>query len=277
MTSSKSPLRKEGGAIPKIKPLPEKFQYGGNLGKTTTIKKEDSTEGKRTDITATHKTNGSDGGLTDAEKMQIGAAIGDLAGVGLSFVPGAHIAGSIAGLGATATRFAADVKKDGFQGKDFWSALGGAALDVASLVPILGTGVKTAKAVKALKAAATPIMKVLSIAGAVNGAQAMGKVIRGEEVTSEDITAILSGLGSATIAGKQLKDTIGDARLARMIAQKSKASITGETLGKTLPKSRKEISELLENAGTEKKAIDKVKELLGNNATDEAAKGVLKE
>lgn len=120
-------------------------------------------------------------------------------------------------------------------------------------------------------------MKVLSVVGAVNGAQAMGKVIRGEEVTSEDITAILSGLGSTAIAGKQLKDTIGDARLARMVAQKSKASITGETLGKTLPKSRKEISELLENAVTEKKAIDKVKELLGNSATDEAAKGVLKE
>jgi len=221
MTSSKSPLRKEGGAIPKIKPLPEKFQYGGNLGKTTTIKKEDSTEGKRTDITATHKVNGSDGGLTDAEKMQIAAALGDLAGVGLSFVPGAHVVGSFAGLGATATRFAADVKKDGFQGKDFWSALGGAVLDVASLVPVLGTAAKTSKAAKALKAAATPMMKVLSVAGAVNGVQALGKVIRGEEVTSEDITAILSGLGSTAIAGKQFKDTIGDARLARMVESKS--------------------------------------------------------
>ena len=266
--------RKNGGLI---KPLPEKFQYGGNVGKTTTITKDNSTEGKRTDITATHKTNGSDGGLTNAEKLQIAAAVGDLAGVGLSFVPGAHIAGSVTGLGATATRFIADVKKDGFQGKDFWSALGGAALDVASLVPILGTGAKTAKAVKALKAAATPIMKVLSIAGAANGAKAMGKVIRGEEVTSEDITAILSGLGSAAIAGKQLKDTIGDARLARQVAQKAKTAVTGETLGQALPKSRKEIAELLESAGTEKKAIEKIKELLGNNATDDAAKNVLKE
>lgn len=266
--------RKNGGLI---KPLPEKFQYGGNVGKTITITKDNSTEGKRTDITGTHKTSGSDGGLTDAEKMQIAAAVGDLAGVGLSFVPGAHVVGSIAGLGSTATRFIADIKKDGFQGKDFWSALGGAALDVASLVPILGTGAKTAKAVKALKAAATPIMKVLSIAGAVNGVKAMGKVIRGEEVTSEDITAILSGIGSTAIAGKQLKDTIGDARLARQVAQKAKTLVTGETLGQTLPKSRKEISELLEAAGTEKKAIEKVKELLGNNATDDAAKNVLKE
>lgn len=51
--------------------------------------------------------------------MQIAAAVGDLAGVGLSFVPGAHVVGSIAGLGSTATRFIADIKKDGFQGKDF--------------------------------------------------------------------------------------------------------------------------------------------------------------
>lgn len=269
---------KQGGSIPAIKPLPEKFQYGGNVGKTTTTTKDNSTEGKRTDITATHKTNGSDGGLTNAEKMQIAAAVGDLVGVGATFVPGyGNIAGSVLGLGSTATRFVADVKKDGFQGKDFWSALGGAALDVASLVPILGTGAKTAKAVKALKAAATPIMKVLSIAGAVNGVKAMGKVIRGEEVTSEDITAILSGIGSTAIAGKQLKDTIDDARLARHVAQKAKASITGETLGQTLPKSRKEISELLETAGTEKKAIEKIKELLGNDATDDIAKNVLRE
>ena len=99
--------------------MPKKFQYGGNVGKTKTTTKDNSTEGKRTDITATHKTNGSDGGLTDAEKMQIAAAVGDLAGVGLSFAPGLHVAGSIVGLGSTATRFAADVKKDGFQGKDF--------------------------------------------------------------------------------------------------------------------------------------------------------------
>ena len=115
------------------------------------------------------------------------------------------------------------------------------------------------------------------MAGAVNGVKAMEKVIRGEEVTSEDITAILSGFGSTAIAGKQLKDTIGDARLARHVAQKAKTLVTGETLGQTLPKSRKEISELLEAAGTEKKAIEKIKELLGNNATNEAAKGVLKE
>ena len=73
--SGRSVLRKNGG---KIKPLPEKFQYGGNVGKTKTTTKDNSTEGKRTDITTTHKINGSDGGLTDAEKMQIAAAVGDI-------------------------------------------------------------------------------------------------------------------------------------------------------------------------------------------------------
>ena len=47
--------------------------------------------------------------------MQIAAAAGDLVGVGLSFIPGAHIGSAITGLGATALQFAGDVKKDGFQ------------------------------------------------------------------------------------------------------------------------------------------------------------------
>ena len=51
--------------------------------------------------------------------MQIGAAIGDLTGVGLSFVPGAgNIVGAATGAAASTTRFAADIKQDGFQGKD---------------------------------------------------------------------------------------------------------------------------------------------------------------
>ena len=57
--------------------------------------------------------------MTSAEQLQIISAIGDLAGVGISLAPGVgNVVGSIAGLGATATGFIADVKKDGFQAKD---------------------------------------------------------------------------------------------------------------------------------------------------------------
>ena len=107
---------KSGG---KIKELPAKFQYGGNLGNTTTKEVVKSTEGLRTDITSTHKMNNSDGGLTKAEQLQITAAVGDLIGVGVSLAPGAgNVLGSALGLGSTATQLIADIKKDGFQGKD---------------------------------------------------------------------------------------------------------------------------------------------------------------
>lgn len=157
-------------------------------------------------------------------------------------------------------------------------------MDVATLVPGLGTGAKTAKAVKAIKAAATPIMKVLSLAGAASGAAAMGKVLRGEEITSEDLQAIIRGIGSSVISGKQIKDTIGDAKLAKKLA--TRAADTANTLkneeilGDTLKRSRKQISELIEEAGSEKKAVEKIVELLkadNPNATSTDARKVLKE
>lgn len=216
--------RENGGIIKKEFPT---FQYGGNLGKSKTTSKQVSSENLRTDITTTHQTNGEDGGLTKAEKLQIAAAIGDLAGVGMSFIPGAgNIASAATGLTATGTRLVADIKKDGFQGKDAWAALGGATLDLASLVPGLGAGAKTTKAVKAIKAASTPILKALSIAGAVNGVSALKRIMSGEKATSEDITAIISGLSSGIVAGKQLKDSIGNAKLAKELEAKSLAGQT---------------------------------------------------
>lgn len=276
--------RQNGGTIPKIKELP-KFQYGGAVGKSNTKSEIKSTDGLRTDVTSTHKINGEDGGLTKAEKLQIAAAVGDLAGVGLSFAPGVgNIAGATIGLGSTATRLVADIKKDGFQAKDAWSAAGGALLDLATIIPGLGTGAKTAKAVKAIKAAATPIMKVLSLAGAAQGVAAMGKVMRGEEITSEDLTAIISGLGSTAIAGKQLKDTIGDAKLAKKLAtnaaQSANAANDSELVGTTLQKTRKEIANLIGDTKSEKEVVSKVQELLKQTnpeATTADARKVLQE
>ena len=251
--------RQDGGTIPKIKELP-KFQYGGAVAKSNTKSEVKSTEGLRTDITSTHKRNGSDGGLTKAEKLQITAAFGDLAGIGLSFAPGVgNVAGAAVGLGSTATRLVADIKKDGFQAKDAWNAAGGALLDLATIIPGLGTGAKTAKAVKAIKAAATPIMKVLSLAGAAQGVAAMGKVIRGEELTSEDLTAIISGLGSTAIAGKQLKDSIGNAKLAKELEAKS---LAGQT---TISKPTAEIGGKkmeIEVKALEGKTMNQVEEML---------------
>ena len=208
-------MRKDGGEIPTIRELPAKFQYGGNLGKTQTKSDVKSTDGLRTDITATHKTNGEDGGLTNAEYMQIAAAAGDLVGVGLSFIPGAHIGSAITGLGATALQFAGDVKKDGFQLGDLGSAALSGLMDVGTLFG--GAAGKIPKAIKAVTAAAQPLMKLFAAAGIVNGAQALGKVVRGEEVTSEDMISILRGLTSTAIGAKMVKQKIGDATLSKRL------------------------------------------------------------
>ena len=251
-------LKRENGGIIK-KELPT-FQYGGNLGKSKTTSKQVSSENLRTDITTTHQTNGEDGGLTKAEKLQIAAAIGDLAGVGMSFIPGAgNIASAATGLTATGTRLVADIKKDGFQGKDAWAALGGATLDLASLVPGLGAGAKTTKAIKAIKAASTPILKALSIAGAVNGVSALKRIMSGEKATSEDITAIISGLSSGIVAGKQLKDSIGNAKLAKELEAKS---LAGQT---TISKPTAEIGGKkmeIEVKALEGKTMNQVEEML---------------
>ena len=152
------------------------------------------------------------------------------------------------------------------------------------MIPGLGTGAKTAKAVKTIKAAATPIMKVLSLAGAAQGVAAMGKVMRGEEITSEDLTAIISGLGSTAIAGKQLKDTIGDAKLAKKLAtnaaQSANAANDSELVGTTLQKTRKEIANLIGDTKSEKEVVGKVQELLKQTkpeATTADARKVLQE
>lgn len=198
-----------------------KLAYGNTVHSANTTSSTKNTEDAKTDITKDHLLNSEDGGLSDAEKMQIGAAIGDLAGVGISFMgPVGNIAGAVTGLGATATRFAADVKQDGFQAKDAWNAAIGTVLDFASVIPFIGAGAKTAKALKVIKSAAKPIMKVLSLYGAYNGAAAMSKVIAGEKVTSEDLQAIIGGLSSSLIAGKQFKDMLGDSKLASMASKR---------------------------------------------------------
>jgi hypothetical protein len=96
-----------------------KLGYGDVIQSTNVTSSTKNTEDAKTDITKSHRLDGKDGSLTSAEKMQIGAALGDLAGVALSFTgPIGNVAGAATGLASTATRLVADIKHDGFQGKD---------------------------------------------------------------------------------------------------------------------------------------------------------------
>ena len=63
-----------------------------------------------------HAIDASQGGLTDDEKKLIGAAVGDLVGVGLSFVPVyGNIAGAATGMASSLARFSTN-KETGVKG-----------------------------------------------------------------------------------------------------------------------------------------------------------------
>lgn len=205
-------VQKFGG---KIKSLPQKFQYGGSTAKVTTETKTTNIDEAKSDYSSTHKANSSDGGLTNAEILQIGAAVGDLAGVGISFIPGAHIISGITGLAATGAQFAGDVMKDGFQWGDLGSAAISAGLDIGSF--FTGAATKVPKAIKAVRAVAPVIMKLFAANGIITGAQAVGKIVRGEDVTSEDIIDILRGITSTAIGAKMVRSKIGDATLSKKL------------------------------------------------------------
>ena len=266
---------KEGGETPEEL---SKFQYGGTLNQSKNEINSRSTSEAKTDVTKAHALDGSDGGLTTAEWMQIGAAIGDLAGVGLSFVPGAgNIAGAATGAAASTTRFAADIKQDGFQGKDLLNYAGNLVLDAATLIPVIGTGAKAAKAAKIIKSVGKPLIKVLSLAGASAPViTAVTKIANGEKYTSADLAQAIQGIGSGIIATKSIKDSIGNAKLAQKIAGKSvdaanaslNAARTASAGGFKMERTPAQLEAFVKSNPTEAKALESVKAFAKNEKID---------
>jgi len=264
-------LFEEGGEL-------NKFQYGGTLNQSKNEVSSKSTSEAKTDVTKAHALDGSDGGLTTAEWMQIGAAIGDLAGVGLSFVPGAgNIAGAATGAASSTTRFAADIKQDGFQGKDLLNYAGNLVLDAATLIPVIGTGAKAAKAAKIIKSVGKPLIKVLSLAGASAPViTAVTKIANGEKYTSADLAQAIQGIGSGIIATKSIKDSIGNAKLAQKIAGKSvdaaNASLntarTASAGGFKMERTPAQLEAFVKSNPTEAKALESVKAFAKNEKID---------
>lgn len=111
--------------------------------------------------------------------------------------------------------FLGDVKKDGLQLRDVGSGLLSLTMDVGTA--FTGGAAKTAKVIKVVKAAAKPIMKLFTAFGITNGVQAVAKIARGENVTSQDLVDILRGITSTAIGSKMLKSQIGDAKLSQRL------------------------------------------------------------
>jgi hypothetical protein len=134
--------------------------------------------------------------------MDLGAAVSDLAALGITLADPTNIAGAIAGgVGSLAT-FAADVKRDGFQGRDAWSLGGNLLLDLGTSLPVFGDILSGKKAIKGIKKAA-PILSKAIKAGAIVGigdavVNTIDAIAKGESFTISDMRRIINGISGAT-------------------------------------------------------------------------------
>ena len=203
-----------------------KLAPGGYISNTRqNVKVDDS---KASDITKSHAVDGSNGGLTEAEQLQVMGALADLGGVAASFAPGivGGVAGGLTGLTGTTLKFAGDIKRDGFDLGDVGRGLVNLAFDAAaipaSFLPGVDNAIKTSKFVKTIKNIGQPILKWMGTIGCSTALiNTAGKIINGEKYTSDDLIQLAQGLAGGIIAGKQWGKQIGDAKLASKLSGKA--------------------------------------------------------
>lgn len=213
---------KQGGHIPTWKDLNstiKKYQYGGTTdtyrGGTDYI---DTTKAKA-DLSKSHQIGGADGGLTNDEWLQVGAAAADLAGIALTFAPEVttNVVGATLGFGATAAKQSAIRRRTG----STKGVVGDVLLDLASLIPVVGGFAKSAKAIKTIKAVAEPLAKVMGISGFVEAEEAIRKVAKTGKMTSDDATSIIQGLAATGVGAASMRRSLGESRLASKVSTKN--------------------------------------------------------
>lgn len=160
---------------------------------------------------------GNDKDITDAggviktsDKVRLGAAMADLASVGLGFVPGANLASTGIGVGSSLAEFGADWASDGLDLGDAGRLAMNLGMDALSLIPVG----KTLKATRALGKIRKSIPLIMT---AVNAANFLDPTLRAEysktlsKLTKGDIKSLntgdfknLSAIASTVLMGKNL-------------------------------------------------------------------------
>lgn len=261
-----------------------KLQFGGNISGDKNKGKisQNFYEGSR-DISKAHKTNGEDGGLTNAEKMQIASTIGDVAGVVASFAPGlGNIIGSLIGAGSSTTRFASSISQDGFQIGDLKNYAIDLGLDAMSVIPGLGASGKLVKATRSIKAVAKPLSVLFGIHGLSAATSALQKIVSGD-AKSSDWVDLLSGLSAATVGGASAASMKKQAKGTAEIINNNIKKAAEKTIELNLPNKQtitaKEIENLAKTTkGSQKELIARIKSYGSNEkpVTDEQANEILK-
>lgn len=147
------------------------------------------------------------GVIKTSDKVRLGAAMADLASIGLGFVPGANLASAGVGVGASLAEFGADLASDGPQWGDLGRLGVNLGMDALSLIPVG----KTLKATKALGKIKKSIPVLMTL---INTTPYLDPAIRSEysktlsNLTKGDIKSgdfkNLSAIASTVLMGKNL-------------------------------------------------------------------------
>lgn len=150
------------------------------------------------------------GVIKTSDKVRLGAAMADLASIGLGFVPGANLASAGVGVGAPLAEFGADLASDGPQWGDLGRLGVNLGMDALSLIPVG----KTLKATKALGKIKKSIPVLMTL---INTTPYLDPAIRSEysktlsKLTKGDIKSLntgdfknLSAIASTVLMGKNL-------------------------------------------------------------------------
>ncbi len=141
------------------------------------------------------------GQFTDADWMELAGLGADLSSVvtGMAGITPVSVGTGLAGTGLT---FMADIKRDGFQGRDLGNLGLGLLFDAASLVPGLGVAASSGQVVRTLKKGLPVLMKLAGIAGIGSSLSlAVSKIQSGEKLTMKDLRILMNGvLGAYTMA-----------------------------------------------------------------------------
>lgn len=209
--------RKEGGVI--TAQLGTKFTKVEDAPSVTRpkISEEQAKKNQAAHQSFTGRSNaslGNDKDITDAggviktsDKVRLGAAMADLASVGLGFVPGANLASTGIGVGSSLAEFGADWASDGLDLGDAGRLAMNLGMDALSLIPVG----KTLKATRALGKIRKSIPLIMT---AVNAANFLDPTLRAEysktlsKLTKGDLNTgdfkNLSAIASTVLMGKNL-------------------------------------------------------------------------
>ena len=212
-------------------------------------------------------------GLTGTDLTRLGAIGADIVSAISSFVPGYGTAVSaVSGIGSTVATTIADMVEDGIQWSDIGNGLLGLGMDVAGLLPGIGTGAKFTKIGKQLIKYAPLVLGYLQAKNALSepAIASWNKISNGEfsELTVDDLRNIASGItlvtSGANQAGIRLKNSAmkevaktGDLKIETKTGEMAK--ITPEKLdelkkAKTLEEQNKILQSVPGNEGKELKS-----------------------